>query len=42
MVLFQDLTLTFPDQLPERLQVDEIVALGQHEKQISVVKGERN
>jgi len=24
------------------MQVDEIVALGQHEKQMSVVKGEKN
>jgi subfamily B ATP-binding cassette protein HlyB/CyaB len=29
-------------QLPKGLQVDEIVALGQHEKQMSVVKGEKN
>ena len=29
-------------QLPRGLQVDEIVALGQHEKQMSVVKGEKN
>jgi len=29
-------------QLPKGLQVDEIVALGEHEKQMSVVKGEKN
>jgi len=32
----------FSHQLPKALLLDEIVALGEHEKKMSVVKGEKN